>query len=167
MAEMKLIRGVAQIFDKYGDLIEAESDNTNSWMDQAAYYGQFEMMEFLRSKGFTYTHSPKGRPLGLLKEAQYGKQLAMTRFLLDKGLFSNEQRILFGAINMRESPLEWVTLYVDHGADVNWCVKIAGPEVKWATPLDWARGKQGIMDYLLSKGAVTADDPRANRRDDD
>lgn len=69
------VKRVAQIPDKYGDLIEAESDNTNSWMDQAAYFGQFEMMEFLRSKGFTYTHSPKGRPLGLLKAAQYGKQL--------------------------------------------------------------------------------------------
>ncbi len=59
--------------------------------------------------------------------------------------------------------------HVDHGADVNWCVKIAGPEVKWATPLDWAQraGKQDIVDYLLSKGAVTADDPGANRRNDD
>ena len=48
------VERVAQILDKYEDLTDVGGGETNSWMDHAAYYGQFEVMEFLRTKGFTY-----------------------------------------------------------------------------------------------------------------
>lgn len=138
-----------------------------SWLNGAAGFGSIDVAKLLFQRGWTATSTPAGRSIHPLWNAK-GKHYEMAKFLLDNGADPNKERALIGAINSKDA-LKWVKLFVDYGADVNWCVRIAAPEPYWATPLSWAHElrKQDVIDYLVSKGAVMPDDPRANKQPND
>lgn len=158
-----------ELLDKYPGLLTTSGASSPSLLNDVVEAGKIEFIPMFLDRGFSLAENPNGKKIFLVHSALMAEQFEMARWLLENGCDPNRVRLLIGAINRQENALDWVKLFVKHGADVNWCVRIAGPEEKWATPLDWARlaRKQDIVDYLLSKGAFTADDPRADRRTDD
>jgi ankyrin repeat protein len=169
LLESNDLEGFMSLIEQYPDLLVANSLVSPSLLNDAVAAGNMEFVKVFLSRGFSVAENPKGKKLFLMNSAVRAEQFEMARWLLQQGCDPNRGRLLIGAINRPENALEWVKLFVEHGADVNWCVRIAGPEEEWATPLDWARRarKQVIVDFLLSKGAVTADDPHTNRRTGD
>lgn len=163
------LAGFVSLIELYPDLLVAKSLVSPSLMNDAVAAGNIEFVKFFLSRGFSVSESPTGKRLDVLNSAIRAEQFEMAKWLLERGCDPNRGRLLICATNRSKNALDWVKLLVEHGADVNWCLRIAGPEVKFATPLDWAQasGKQDIVEFLLSKGAITADDPRANRRTDD
>ena len=158
-----------ELLDKYPGLLTASGASSPSLLNDVVEAGKIEFIPMFLDRGFSLAENPNGKKIFLVHSALMAEQFEMARWLLENGCDPNRVRLLIGAINRQEKALDWVKLFVEHGADVNWCVRIAGPEEKWATPLDWARRsrKQNIVDYLLSRGAVTAEDPSAVRRTDD
>lgn len=166
-----LVRDDAHEFERLlhssPDLVEYQSSPIPSWLHAAAAHGSLNVAKVLFAHGWTANSSPGGRVINPLWEAK-GKHFEMAKFLLDNGADPNVGRSLIGAINSPEA-LKWVKLFVDYGADVNWCVLIAADKPYWATPLSWAKelGEKEVADYLLSKGGVMPDDPKAKRQQRD
>lgn len=161
VAEFMLLLSAHPELEEYNDAFIA------SWLDEAAGWGSLRIADMLLKRGWTASATPAGRQIHPLWKAK-GEHFEMARFLLDNGADPNIERALIGAINSKEA-LKWVKLFVEYGADVNWCVSIADENSYWATPLSWAKDaeKQEVVDFLLSKGAVMPDDPIANKRSDD
>lgn len=81
----------------------------------------------------------------------------MVAYLLSRGADPNDvTRPIIGAINREpeQVALRLVQLLVEHGADVNCEYTVFGDKENTFTPLEWAKGKALIADYLRSKGAV-------------
>ena len=163
------LKGCSELLDKFPKLLTTSGASSPSLLNDVVEAGKIEFIQMFLDRGFSLAENPNGKKIFLVRSALMAEQFKTASWLLENGCDPNRVRLLIGAINRQENALDWVKLFVDHGADVNWCVRIAGPEQNWATPLDWARRarKQDIVDYLLSKGAVTADDPHTNRRTDD
>jgi ankyrin repeat protein len=156
-----------KLLEENSGLDEYSDASSASWFNDCAAHGSMKVAKLLLDRGWTVHSTPGGRSIHPLWNAK-GEHYEMAKFLLDNGADPNMERSLIGAINSEE-PLKWVKLFVDYGADVNWCVLIYGPEDEWATPLSWAKDNenQDVVNFLLSKGAVMPDDPRANKQPND
>jgi hypothetical protein len=123
----------------------------NDWAER----NDVEMVDFLLSQGACLNPSQgeDGGPLPPLTAAIFGRGVETASFLIERGANPSADRALISAINADEHALEFVKLLVEHGANIHECFDFGGVPV---TALSWAmaRGKQDIVDYLLSKGAT-------------
>ena len=118
------------------------------------------MVRMLLDLGIDPNVTTENRPDGPLSSAMERGGVEVIRLLLQRGANPNVGRSLIGAINSDSESAERVRLLVEHGADVNQCFPFGDEDGPIFNALSWAMdaGKQDIVDYLQSHGAVMPDE---------
>ncbi len=149
------IAAVRELFRNHPEYKEYQTVLTVSWLHDAAFHGQIEIVQMLLEMGADINKGGEANPL--IESIRQGN-VAMADYLLAHGADPNLGRTLISAIN-RESEdvaLQLVKLLVEHGADFDRVFPWFNDETLTFTPLTWAiaNGKTTIADYLRSKGAA-------------
>ncbi|WP_442481590.1 ankyrin repeat domain-containing protein [Aeoliella sp. SH292] len=129
-----------------------------SWLSGAVYTGSIDKCRLLIDLGadvnqvdqLTQKLSKVPLDTAIAKD-----NLAMTRFLLERGANPNQGRQIISAITGNKHSLELVQLLEAYGADIHreFLNEHTGQQMNaLSTALDW--GKEDVAEYLKSRGCV-------------
>ncbi len=136
-------------------------DSDDSWLWTAVLRENIKMVSWMLDSGFNVNPCVKSQPLST---AISENQLEMTKLLLTRGADPNLDRAIISALNLRpeETAIEYATLLINHGCDLNHVFELYGDKDNCFTVLDWVGENAVLSEFLRKHGAKTLKEVRSS-----
>jgi len=136
-------------------------DSETAWLSSATRRNNTEIVTWMLNEGFNVNPCTDSQPLST---AISENQLEMTKLLLSRGANANLDRAIISALNLRpeETAIEYATLLIEHGCDLNRVFELYGDSNNCFTALDWADKNPKLSQFLRKHGAKTLKEVRSS-----
>ena len=144
-----------------------ETDDTwmTSTMTAAVVPGSnLEVYRTLLRLGLKINSHTKPSRTTAVSKAVNNRDRPSVEFLLSNGADPNIDRTIIGALNLRpeETAIEYATLLIEHGCDLNRVFELYGDSNNCFTALDWADKNPKLSEFLRKHGAKTLKEVRSS-----
>ncbi len=149
--------------------VEYLPDSGDTWMTKTSPTNvipgsNLQVYQTLLRLGLNVNSCTKPDRTTAISKAVDDRDRPSVEFLLSHGADPNIDRTIIGALNLRpeETAIEYATLLIEHGCDLNRVFELYGDSNNCFTALDWVSKNPKLSQFLREHGAKTLKEVRSS-----